>query len=98
MKTVIWTAVTALHLAAALPAPAAETGTAPAWQETRLLAPTTRQQAAESKGGIFIYDGLHEDTVNLALDSQFRRIQNMMFIRVKHTDPAGDVTEDDDCD
>ena len=41
------------------------------WQIRRLFAPTTAQQAAERKGRIVIYDGLHERDLERALEQQF---------------------------
>ncbi len=68
------------------------------WQTRRLLEPSATQQHAETRGSVYIYDGLHEDTVDRALDGQFGRIQNMMFVGVRHTTVAGDEFADDDCD
>ena len=97
MKTLTLTGVL-LTVAASLLA--TETGVAAPqdWQERRLLDPTPQQRVAELGGQVMIYDGLHERAVNRALDSQFGRIQNMMFIRVKHTEPDGEEWVEDDCD
>lgn len=67
------------------------------WQERRLLAPTANQQRMEQQGRVYIYDGLHEETVDRALDTEFDRVQNMMFIGVKRTTVDGGVSADDDC-
>ena len=68
------------------------------WQVRRLMSPSAGQQAAESRGRVEIYDSLHEDQVDQALDNQFGRIENMMFVRVQHSEPDGTTWEDDDCD
>ena len=68
------------------------------WQERRLLAPSAAQQRMEEKDRVYIYDGLHEDTVDRALDTQFERVQNMMFVGVRHTTVDGEEYADDDCD
>ena len=68
------------------------------WQEQRLLAPSGPQLSTEQRGRVVIYDGLDEALVDRALDTQFARVENMMFIRVRHTDPEGDSWADDDCD
>ena len=68
------------------------------WQERRLLAPSAAQQRMEQQDRVYIYDGLHEDTVDRALDTQFARVQNMMFVGVRHTTVDGEEYADDDCD
>ena len=71
---------------------------APGFQERRLLAPTAAQQRMEQQGRIYIYDGLHEDAVDRALDTQFDRVHSMMFVGVRHTTDDGEEYADDDCD
>ena len=60
----------------------------------------------ETADQIVIYDGLRDTTVKKAFDTNFNRIENMMFTRVIVTDESGqpelDVTgnviiEDDGC-
>jgi hypothetical protein len=77
-----------------------------AWQNNRLLTPTSHQRAQEEKGRVIIYDGLKDTTIEKAMDKAFDRIQNMMFIRVIRTGKGGQpmhdnkgelVVEDDDC-
>ena len=68
------------------------------WQERRLLAPSAAQQRMEQRDRVYIYDGLHEDTVDHALDTQFERVENMMFVGVRHTTEDGEEYSDDDCD
>lgn len=72
--------------------------TAQGWQERRLLAPSAAQQRMEQQDRVYIYDGLHEDTVDRALDTQFERVENMMFVGVRHTTEDGEEYADDDCD
>jgi hypothetical protein len=76
------------------------------WQVNRLLEPTTYQRKKESQGQIMIYDNLRDTTVRNALDTNFDRIENMMFTRVIITDESGqpeldvagnEMTEDDGC-
>ena len=80
--------------------------TADKWQANRLFKPTNHQRVKESQGQIMIYDGLRDTTVKNALDTNFDRIENMMFTRVIITDESGQpeldvagnvVTEDDGC-
>lgn len=77
-----------------------------AWQNNRLFAPTANQRQQEGRGKVVIYDGLKDTTIDSIMDKAFDRIQNMMFIRIIHTDKAGQpmhdgngevITDDDDC-
>jgi hypothetical protein len=63
-----------------------------------LFNPDKALLVAESKGRVTIYDGLDSEVVDRAMDSQFDRIENMMFVGVRHTLADGSVEEDDDCD
>ena len=64
-----------------------------------LSSPTAGQLKAESRGRVMIYDGLDNAVVERALDEQFDRIEHMMFVRTRHTEPDGEVSyEDDGCD
>jgi hypothetical protein len=99
MKTIGWFVTVSLLLS-----PAAAIGGSPEyagseqWQQRRLLEPTPAELAGEQSGRVFIYDGVRDTTVDRALDEQFDRIQSMMFIRTKQTNPEGEVVEyDDDC-
>lgn len=77
------------------------------WQVNHLFQPTINQRKKEQQDGqIMIYDGLRDTTVAKALDSNFDRIQNMMFTRVVVTKLSGQpevddfgnaVVEDDGC-
>ena len=70
------------------------------WQIARLMTPTTAQLQAESKGQVFMYDSLDINEVEAAMDSNFERIENMMFIRIHHpaAHSGGDgEIEDDEC-
>lgn len=71
---------------------------APGFQERQLLSPTTTQQRMEQQGRVQVYDGLDEGMVDRALDTQFSRVQNMMFVGVRHTTDDGEEYADDDCD
>ena len=81
-----------------LPSLAGQASAAEDWQTRQLLEPSATQQRAEMRGRVYIYDGLHEDTVDRGLDGQFERIENMMFVGVRRTTDAGDDYADDDCD
>jgi len=71
------------------------------WQLKLLMTPSPSQLAAEQSGRVFIYDSLEMGEVNAALDENFERMQNMMFIRINHLPPTGSgpaEVEDDGCD
>ena len=64
------------------------------WQLRRLLQPLPREVAKENAGQIYIYDGLTDKAVERALDSQFSRIQYMMFVGTIKTDEKGNAIID----
>jgi hypothetical protein len=76
----------------------AEGGLTSAYQQNMLFNPSQSLLNAESRGRVTIYDGLENSQVDRALDTQFGRIDKMMFIRTRHTLEDGTVEEDDDCD
>ncbi len=61
----------------------------------RLLEPTPSELAQEQNGRIYIYDGLRDTDIDVALREQFGRIEYMMFIRTKKTDETGAVKRDE---
>lgn len=76
------------------------------WQVARLFEPTQNQRKLEKKGYITIYDNLPDTTVEKAIETNFERIENMMFTRVVITDSNGlpeldeagnIIVEDDGC-
>lgn len=87
---------------------AGSSGNIKRWQNSVLFNPSPAQLKREQSGSIMIYDGLSDRVVDSALDSQFDRINSMMFTRVIVTDEQGDnlidpdtgdfVVEDDGCD
>jgi hypothetical protein len=54
----------------------------------RLFEPTAAELRAERAGKIYIYEGLKESDVARALDTQFDRVEAMMFIRIQRPVPA----------
>ncbi len=62
-----------------------------------LFNPSKTVLLSEAKGRVTIYDGLEHNVVDRALDTQFGRIENMMFVRTRETLPDGSVEVDDDC-
>jgi 5-hydroxyisourate hydrolase-like protein (transthyretin family) len=62
----------------------------------RLFDPTVAELSAEEKGRIYIYEGVRDIDVQRALDEEFHRVENMMFIRTQKTDEEGKVKRDTD--
>jgi hypothetical protein len=62
----------------------------------RLFQPTDAELAAEERGRLYIYEGLRDTDVQRALDEEFERVDNMMFIRTRKTDQAGEVKRDEE--
>ena len=71
------------------------------YQTRRLMSPTAAELASEKEGRVYIYDSLDVRQINAALDTDFERIQHMMFTRIHHPSNDGDgpyEVEDDGCD
>lgn len=68
------------------------------YQGNALLSPSSYQLKAESKGRVMIYDQMDNETVELALNTQFDRIDSMMFVRTQYLQKDGTIEEEDDCD
>jgi len=64
------------------------------WQERMLFDPPSSQLEAEARGRIMIYDGMTDAQIASAMDSQFDRIESMMFVRTIHTDAQDEVMHD----
>lgn len=69
---------------------------ADSYQEKVLFEPHQSQRLAEARGRVMIYDGLDSTVVDKAMDEQFDRIDNMMFVRIHHSSEEGDEYVDDD--
>jgi hypothetical protein len=57
------------------------------WLLRRLNEPTARELAHEREGNVYVYDGLTDREVDLALNRHFERIEYMMFVGTRKTDP-----------
>jgi hypothetical protein len=64
------------------------------WQEQMLFNPSATQLELERRGRIMIYDGLKDTQITRAMDTQFDRIQSMMFVRTITTDFKGEALRD----
>lgn len=93
-RTVIFGAVAAFGLV--LQQPSFATGQDNDYQNA-LLSPSNAMLRAERRGRVTIFDGLEHAVIDRALDSQFDRIGNMMFVNTKEKQPDGTVEADDDC-
>jgi len=62
----------------------------------RLFEPTPAEIRAEKAGRIYIYDGLRDVDVERALEEEFERVDNMMFIRIQKTDETGAVKRNEE--
>ena len=77
------------------------------YQMNALFQPSEHQLKRESRGFVYIYDGLTDRMVNKAMDENPDRIESMMFVNTKITDVNGNVArhpktgeilrEDDGC-
>jgi len=68
------------------------------YYQTMLVSPSQSVREAEARGRVTIYEGMETSQVERAMDTQFDRIDNMMFVRTRNTLPDGTVEEYDDCD
>lgn len=84
-------------LAMAIILPASSTYAEDDYQQNVLFNPSPGILWAEARGRIMIYDGLKNETVELALTEQFDRIENMMFVRTQYEQEDDELEEDDDC-
>lgn len=64
------------------------------WLLRRLNDPTAHELAHEREGNVYIYDGLTDREVEQALDEHFDRIEYMMFMGTRQTEPTGEVRTD----
>jgi len=55
-------------------------------ERRRLFEPTQAELQQEAAGRIYVYDGLSDADIARAMDDEFFRVENMMFIRVRKTD------------
>lgn len=67
---------------------------ADSWQEKMLFSPPPSQIELEKRGRVMIYDGLTDTQVARAMDTQFDRIEAMMFVRTVVTDSLGTALRD----
>ena len=66
------------------------------FQHNALFNPSQSQLRAEARGRVMIYDRLDNDVVERALDTQFERIEHMMFTRIPQAEPDADDDDDDE--
>jgi len=100
-RTLIHRLIVGLLLGAVLTPLPTPVGADDSFQQNTLFNPSRGQLKVEARGRVMIYDGLDSETVERALDTQFERIENMMFVRIhrKETDDDGteEPVDDDGC-
>lgn len=76
------------------------------WQLQMLFHPSGEQLQMESRGRVFIYDGVTSADIDQAMDRNYERIENMMFVNTVWTNAngeplrnsvTGEPMADDDC-
>jgi hypothetical protein len=73
-------------------------GAEDSYQLSVLFSPSKSVLQAEARGRVMIYDELDTADVERAFDEQFDRIEHMMFTRIRHSEPDGNVSvEEDGC-
>ncbi len=68
------------------------------YQLDALLDPSPALLEAERRGRVTIFHGLDNNRVEQALDSQFHRIENLMFVNTRYPLPDDETYAEDDCD
>jgi hypothetical protein len=90
-----------LLLAAVLTPLTMAAGADDSFQQNVLFNPSQSELMAEARGRVMIYDGLDNKVVERALDTQFERIEHMMFTHTRQTKADDDgeevIVEDDGC-
>ena len=72
---------------------------ADSYQYKMLFNPTEPMLNAETKGRVMIYDRMESEMIDVAMQKQFDRIQNMMFVRTQYKNEEGEPEkESEDCD
>jgi hypothetical protein len=64
------------------------------WLLRRLNEPTERERAHEREGNVYIYDGLTDRQVDQAMNLHFDRIEYMMFVGTRKTEPTTEAPSD----
>ena len=69
------------------------------WQLAMIHQPSSAQLTVEDRGRVFIYDRLSDADVELAMNTQFHRLDHMMFVRTKVETAKGvEPVIDDGCE
>lgn len=64
------------------------------WKTNMLYQPSADQLRREQQGHVFIYDGMKDKDVDRVMNTQFERLNRMMFTRVVVTNERGDPNLD----
>ncbi len=68
------------------------------WQQRMLFNPPASQLKLEKPGRIVIYDGLRDTQITQAMETQFDRVQSMMFVRTITGDAEDETPRDAETD
>lgn len=86
--------VAALLLASVTAQTRADETAAMKWKMSQLYQPSADQLRREQRGHVFIYDGLKDKDIDRAMNTQFERLDRMMFTRVVVTNKHGETNVD----
>lgn len=64
------------------------------WLLRRLNDPTERERTHEREGNVYIYDGLTDHQVDQAMNLHFDRIEYMMFVGTRKSEPTAEAPSD----
>jgi hypothetical protein len=64
------------------------------WLLRRLNDPTERERTHEREGNVYIYDGLTDRQVDQAMNLHFDRIEYMMFVGTRKSEPTAETPSD----
>lgn len=86
--------ISALFLASVTAETRADESAAMAWKMKQIHQPSSDQLRREQQGHVFIYAGLKDKQVDQVMNTQFERLDRMMFTRVIVTDEQGEPAID----
>ena len=64
------------------------------WQKQMLFQPSDQQLQMEGRSQVFVYHGIKSTDIDLAMDTHYDRIENMMFVNTVWTNEKGEPLVD----